>query len=130
MLDQTWEYHASRIVVGLEPVQLAGMTLDPNSATVGIEPDAIGEVLDVLLAHPDFSGLDETLQLQAAFRFLDDLLGEDETECWIGSLDVMPGRIGWGIPLSDLALSVELLAGSASGEQWQAIEQFADRVGF
>ena len=124
-----WEFHASRIAAGLDAVELAGMEIDPTAATIGIEPDSIGEVLDVLIAHPDFSGLDETLQLQAAFRFLDDLLGEDRTENWISSVDVMPGKVDWGIPFPELAQSVELLESSAAGEQWQAIEQFDPDLG-
>ena len=44
------------------------MDVDPAEATVGIEPDANGETLDVVIGHPDFAGMDETLQLQAAFQ--------------------------------------------------------------
>ena len=127
--DASWEYHAARIAIGLEPLELAGMEVDPARATVGIDPDPIGETLDLMIGHPDFAGLDETLQLQAAFRFLDDLLGEDAAEQWIGSVDVVPDSVGWGIPLAELAASVELLADAATGEQWEAITQFDVELG-
>ncbi len=122
--NATWEFHPARIPVGLETIELAGMDIDPSEARVGVEPDPLGETLDLMIGHPDFAGLDETLQLQAAFRFLDDLLGEDGTERWIGSVDVVPGEVSWGIPLADLAASVELLADAATGEQWEAIDQY------
>ena len=72
------------------------MKIDPAEAAVGIEPDANGECLNLMIGHPDFAGIDETLQLQAAFRWLDDLLGEDGTEKWVGSLDVVLRRAELG----------------------------------
>ena len=104
-------------------MELAGIEIDPSGATVGIEPDQLGETLDLMIGHPDFAGLDETLQLQAAFRFLDDLLGEDATERWVGSLDVFPDTVSWGISFEELAHSIELLADAATGEQWETIDQ-------
>ena len=127
--DAGWEYHPARIAVGLETLDLAGMKIDPNQASVGIEPDPNGETLDLMIGHPDFSGLDETLQLQAAFRFLDDLLGEDTSERWVGSVDVVPDYVSWGIPFAELAGAVELLAESSTGEQWEAIDQFDSDLG-
>ncbi len=125
----TWEYHPARIAIGLEPIELDGLLIDPAEAAVGIEPDRAGETLDIVIGHPDFAGIDEALQLQAAFRFLDDLLGEDDAEQWIGSVDVIPDRLGWGIPLAELAGSVELVATSATGDQWEAIDQFDAELG-
>ncbi len=127
--DATWEYHPARIAIGLEKVELADIEIDPRQASVGIEPDPNGETLDLMIGHPDFAGLDETLQLQAAFRFLDDLLGEDASERWIGSVDVVPDAVSWGIPLGELAASVELLADSATGEQWETIDQHDNELG-
>ena len=121
--DATWEYHPARIAVGLETITLADLVIDPTGATVGIEPDPLGEALDLTIGHPDFKGIEETLQLQAAFRFLDDLLGEDSVERWVGSIDVVPTAVAWGIGLGELASSVELLADAATGEQWERIEQ-------
>lgn len=121
--DPTWEFHPARIAVGLEPIELAGIDIDPDEARVRVEADPVGESLDLMIGHPDFAGLDETLQLQAAFRFLDDLLGEDGTERWVGSVDVVPDGVSWGIPLADLSASVELLEDAATGERWEAIEQ-------
>lgn len=122
--DAEWEFHPGRIPVGLEVVEFNGMNVDPEDATVGIEPDPIGEALDLTIGHRDFARLDETLQLQAAFRFLDDLLGEDGVERWVGSVDVLPEPVRWGIPLGDLTQSVDLLADAATGEQWETIDQY------
>jgi len=127
--DATWEFHPARIAVGPEIVVLADLEIDPATATVGIEPDPLGETLDLTIGHPDFAGIDETLQLQAAFRFLDDLLGEDATERWVGSVDVMPGHLKWGIPLAELAQSIDLLGDAATGEQWETIEQHDHELG-
>ena len=127
--DRTWEYHPARIAVGSEVIELAGTEFDPAGATVGIDLDPFGEMLNLTIGHPDFDGLDETLQLQASFRFLDDLLGEDATERSVGSVEVYPEAVSWGIPLAELARSIELLIESATGEQWDTIEQHDTELG-
>ena len=127
--DRTWEYHPARISVGSEVIELAGTEIDPAGATVGINPDPFGEMLNLTIGHPAFGGLDETLQLQAAFRFLDDLLGEDSTERSVGSVEVYPEAVSWGIPLVELTQSIELLTESATGKQWDTIEQHDTELG-
>ncbi|MCY4369633.1 MAG: hypothetical protein OXF41_09500 [bacterium] len=118
-VDMVWEYHPARIPVKPAVVQVGDRRFDPLDVTVVIEPDHSTEELGLTVGHRRFGLMDEALQLQVVFRLLDDLLGEDGLETWVGSVDVVPHRLPWGIPFVDLAGEVDRLAGSATGKQWE-----------
>lgn len=118
-----WEYHPARIPVKPTPVQMGEVEIDPLDVTVVIEPHLATEELDLTIGHPDFGSIDETLQLQVAFRLLDDLLGEDGLEAWVGSVDVVPHPLPWGIPFIDLTSEVDRLAASATGKRWELLDR-------
>ena len=119
--DRVWEYHPARIAVEPASVLVGDFSIDPAEVTVVVEPDSSTEELDLTVGHPDFGRMDESLQLLVVFRLLDDLLGEDGAEFWIGSVDVVPHRLPWGMPFFDLVQQVEDLASSATGRKWEMI---------
>ncbi len=121
--DTTWEYHAARIAVEPAPRFIGTIGIHPRDLTVVVEPDPSTEELNLTLGHPDFARMDETLQLQSAFRLLDDLLGEDGMEMWIGSVDVVPHPLPWGMPFLDMAGEVDRQAAAATGQQWQMLHE-------
>ena len=47
------------------------------------------QLLDVRLWHPRFAEVDEQTRMQAAFLYLDHLLGEDDVERWIGAIELL-----------------------------------------
>lgn len=118
-----WEYHPARIPVEPAALQLEDVVIHPLEITVVAEPDLSTEELDLTVGHPDFRRLDEALQLQVVFRLLDDLLGEDGLEAWVGSVDVVPHRLPWGIPFVDLAGEVDRLAAAATGKRWEMVSK-------
>ena len=118
-----WEYHPARIPVTPVALAVGNLLIHPRDVLVVIEPDQSREELNLTVGHPDFSGLDEVLQLQVVFRLLDDLLGEDPMESWVGSVDVVPHPLSWGVPLLDLADEVDHRAASATGRKWEFIEE-------
>ncbi len=117
--DRRWEFHPARIAVEPAPITVGDIGIDPLDVTVHVVPDPASEALDVTIGHPDFSLVDQTLQLQIAFRLLDDLLGEDGTEFWIGAVDAVPHSVPWGFPFAELAEEVELLVATATGKHWE-----------
>lgn len=121
--DAVWEYHPARIPVEPVEVRVGDVGIDPLDVTVVIEPDLSTEELGLTVGHRRFGLLDESRQLLVVFRLLDDLLGEDGLETWVGSVDVVPHRLPWGIPFVDLAGEVDRLAGSATGKQWELMDR-------
>lgn len=119
--DETWEYHPARIAVGPEPIELNGIDLDPLQADMVVIVDPESEMLDLQIGHPDFASLDETLRFQAAFRFIDDLIGEDDAEAWIGSVDVFEQALSWGVDLINLPDDIARLKAAATHDQWATV---------
>lgn len=119
-----WEYHPARISVEPRPVAVGEIGIHPADVTVVIEADDTAEELDLTIGHPDFGRMDETLQLQVVFRLLDDLLGEDDFDRWVGGVDVVPHPLPWGTPFLDLRGEVRRHAEAASGEQW--VEEYGE----
>jgi len=121
--DPIWEYHPARVAVEPSAVMAGDIEVHPAAATAVIEQDPGAEELDVAVGHPDFGLLDESLRLQAVFRFLDDLLGEDAAELWIGGVDAAAGPLPWGVPFPELAGAVERLAAGAEGVRWESSDE-------
>lgn len=127
--DGGWEYHPARIPVTPVALEVGSFRIHPRDVLVVIEPDQSREDLNLTVGHPDFAGLDEVLQLQVVFRLLDDLLGEDLMESWVGSVDVVPHPLSWGVPLLDLADEVHRHEASATGQKWEFIEEEDEELG-
>ena len=97
--DATWEYHASKQasprLMGLE---IAGTHFDLEEMRAIASWDDARQRLDVRLWHPLFATVPEPIRLQAAFVFLDQLLGEDDVERWIGQIDILDAPTGGRTP--------------------------------
>lgn len=122
--DRTWEFHPSRIPVPLETIVVGEVEIDPEDALACITVDSGSEALELIICHPGFAGMDETLQLQAAFRLLDDLLGEDDADKWVGAVETAPRPPGPALPFAETALRAEALAKAAAGKKWEIIPEF------
>ena len=108
--DTQWEFHPARTPIGPEVFDIDDHEIDPSQATFVAEIDPDAEHLSITVAHPEFRSLDEANRFQATFRMIDDLLGEDGTEKWIGSVDATPGSLHQPAPLTDLPRVVDELA--------------------
>ena len=117
--DPVWEYHPARIAIDPALVTVDDIGIHPFDVTVVVESDPATEELHLTVGHPDFGRMDEALQLLVVFRLLDDLLGEDGADFWVGSVDVVPHPLPWGIPFVDLAGEVDGQAETATGQQWE-----------
>ncbi len=99
--DATWEYHASK---------QANPSLDTLRLDVGGQTFALAEMraiaswdetrrrVDVRLWHPGFETAPANVRVQVMFIFLDNLVGEDEVERWIGEVEALDAPTGGRTP--------------------------------
>jgi hypothetical protein len=81
--------------------------------------------LDVRLWHPSFERAPLPLRQQAVFLFLDNLLGEDDVERWIGTIEPLEAPAGGRTPAELMAEVRRRAAESVQPDSWL----IAQRVG-
>ncbi|MBX2797570.1 MAG: hypothetical protein KTR31_07880 [Myxococcales bacterium] len=88
--DEVFEYHTARQRI---PGDVSGTALGFGPHTVSfddfrfaIEEDDGRQRLNVIVHHPAFAALDEDGRARVMFVSLDNVLGEDAVETWLGSL--------------------------------------------
>lgn len=97
--DAAWEFHASRQARrGLGRLEVAGQSLDLSETRGIVSWDERRLRLDVRLWHPAFERIAPQSRVQVAFLFLDNLLGEDDVERWIGQVDILDAPTGGRTP--------------------------------
>lgn len=81
------------------------------------------------VGHPSGGDLDESGRGQFAFLALDWLLGEDDVERWVGTVEVLTGRPSGARPLTELLDEVTAIAAlSAKAEgSWSLLEGTSGR---
>ncbi len=85
--DALWEYYPARQASRGDrklALRLGGVELSYADLRFGFERDTNRRRLHVALFHEKFRDLSEDDRRRALFLFLDDLLGEDGVERWIG----------------------------------------------
>ena len=115
-VDATWEYHPSRQAAA----SLSGVAIGPSSfdfpAMRAITSwDEQRQRVDARLWHPGFGGAPQQVKLQVAFLFLDNLLGEDDVERWVGQIDILDAPTGGRTP-DELKAEVERRFAESSGD--------------
>jgi hypothetical protein len=126
--DATWEYHASKQaspqLMGLE---VGNRRFDLEEMRAIASWDESRQRVDVRLWHPGFVDAPREIKLQAGFVFLDNLLGEDEVERWIGEIDLLEAPTGGRTP-AELKAEIERRKSEPPGESWVLGER-TDRDG-
>jgi hypothetical protein len=120
--DETWEYHTSRQPGPLDTLEMDGVRVDLADYRSIAGWDESRERVDVKLWHPTLAQAAENLAMRAAFLFLDNLLGEDDVERWIGQIDVLDAPIEGRTP-DELRAEVLRRASEATGEVWSLAER-------
>jgi len=121
----TWEFHAARQPdpgVLTAKLQLDGYDLALSEAQVGTTVDEDADVVHVTVWHPGFPALDEANRAQVTFLLLDWLLGEDDVERWIGSVESATVRPENATPASSLTATVAELAARRTEPFWVLME--------
>jgi hypothetical protein len=116
--DQTWEYYASRQASAPLGLEIGGERFAPEDFRIGYAFDESRERFDVELYHPLFRKADESVVRQVLFLTLDECLGEDDVERWIGELDAAKKAPSVSITLSDFVSVVAQARGNVTGERF------------
>lgn len=127
--DAIWEYHASRQPSSEARVlDFATRKVDLADVRAISSWDESRRRLDVRLWHPMFVELPHEAQLKVAFLFLDNLLGEDEVERWVGAIDLLEAPTGGRTP-DELRAEFERQAAASAGEETWVLAQGQDDRG-
>lgn len=126
--DSTWEYHASRQRGDLDSaLQIGDREVDLDDYRAIASWDEGRERVDVRLWHPALADAPEDVRERVDFLFLDNLLGEDDVERWIGAIDALEAPISGRTP-AELRAEIDRRAGEATGEAWVLIERTDTRT--
>jgi hypothetical protein len=123
--DKTWEYYASRQASPARALtlEIAGAALALDDLAFDVDEDDSRERLHLRGHHPVFAKVDdESLRLRILFIGLDNLLGEDGVERWIGGVDAAVEPLAAPVPYKDLLARVERLAQRATGSRWAILK--------
>jgi hypothetical protein len=98
-VDALWEYHPSKQArPQLGQLEVAGVRLDVAETRTLVSWDATRQRADVRLWHPAFAEAPQRVRQQVAFIFLDNLLGEDDVERWVGEIALLEGPVAGRTP--------------------------------
>jgi hypothetical protein len=115
--DATWEYHASKQASQrLMRLDIAGAQFDLGEMRAIASWDPSTRRLDVRLWHPQFARVPPQVRPQVGFLFLDNLLGEDDVERWIGQIDVLDAPTGGRTP-DELRAEIERHKAEPAGDE-------------
>ena len=105
--DATWEYHASKQPAKtLMTLMVAGGQFDLEEMRASTAWDATRDASTSVCGTPASPRCPEDVRIQAAFLFLDHLLGEDGVERWIGAIELFEAPTGGRTP-AELKAEVE-----------------------
>jgi hypothetical protein len=117
--DDRWEYYPARQPSGRDPklvLELAGVRLPYWDLRLGMRVDEARRRIDVVVFHPKFTDLPEDKRAMAMFLLLDDALGEDGVERWIGRAEHALEEGGADAPREALLDAVRALARAPAGQ--------------
>jgi hypothetical protein len=117
--DATWEYHASKPAApSMTGLDVGGVRFDLQQMRAIASWDPARQRVDVKLWHPGFARVPEAVRIQVGFLFLDNLLGEDGVERWIGQIDLLDATTGGRTP-AELKADIERRSSEgASDDHW------------
>ena len=116
--DESWEFHAARPAAPHPHLEVDGREFSPGDFRVAHVYDDGSERFHVTLYHPEFEGAQDAVRRQAAFLTLDQLLGEDEVERWLGTVEVATAPPGEAVPLDEFRGQMEERRTSATGHKF------------
>jgi hypothetical protein len=100
---------------------MAGVDIDLSQYRAISSWDENRQRVDVRLWHPTMTSAPPAASIRAAYLFLDNLLGEDGVERWVGEIDLLEAETVGRSP-DELRSEVERRSAEASGESWVLAE--------
>jgi hypothetical protein len=115
--DATWEYHASRQPAPRPlALDIGGARFDLGDVRAISSWDPARRRVDVRLWHPGFPDAPGAIRQQVGLLFLDNLLGEDEVERWIGAIELLEVPTGGRTP-DELKDEIDRRKAEPAGEE-------------
>ena len=116
-VDTAWEYHASKPAAPqLMSLEIGNHRFDLAATRVLDAWDPVRRRIDVKVWHPAFAGAPDAVRMQAGFLFLDNLLGEDDVERWIGEVEFDEAAADGRTP-ADLTAEIARRSAETSGDE-------------
>lgn len=126
--DETWEFYPSKQAGERgSALRINGLDVPLSEIRSVTSWDEDRERLSVRLWHPLLEGVPEGGRMQIAFLYLDDLIGEDQVERWLGTIDVDSSAQA-GKTDDELAAEFARRAEAATGDRW-GLAQGTDQRG-
>ncbi len=122
--DDLWEYYPARQAVGSPEhltIVLAGTEVPFSDFRIALEVDEDRERVDVGVWHPMWRSFDPDTRGVATYVALDNALGEDSVECWVGGVERLDAEPEDGQTLSQLKAVVDRMERDSSGERWAVL---------
>lgn len=94
----------------------AGHQVDGESVLADAHVDSAHALIDVAIFHPNFPNMTQDQRNQLTFLLLDNALGEEAVETWIGEVSSSLTRPSGGINLTQLAQLVAQLGQDSTDE--------------
>lgn len=127
--DGVWEFYGARRANphgGLQ-LEIAGHKIALDELRVAFAFDEARERFDLRVDHPVFAAIDdEDLRMRIAFIALDNTLGEDDVERWIGAIELGIPTASTSVPLQQLLPQLRVLMRGCSGERWSLLQGTID----
>lgn len=117
--DAIWEFHASKQPGRADSIlEIAGVRIDLSEMRAIGSWDEARRRFDVRLWHPVFAEVPANVRGQVMFLFLDGLLGEEDVERWIGSIEPLEAPSGGRTP-DELRAEIDRRRAETPGdERW------------
>ncbi len=84
-----WDFYASRqpgLSLGSQ-IDIDGLVFGFNETMVDVKWNEEWELADVVIHHPSMLKADESVATQVAFILIDEAIGENRTELWVGKVE-------------------------------------------
>lgn len=105
-----WTFYSSRqpsaSVAGLE-IKIGDHSIKTDSLWITPELDVEEEMIDITAWSPSFAEIGEEHSMRILFLLLDETLGEQGVESWLGVIEIGDGKLDDSLPLTELREFIE-----------------------
>lgn len=123
--DETWEYYPARQPADGYGLTISGQTFEPDAWRFMAEIDRDHLLANLTCYHPALSALTDLQRSQAGFIAIDQMVGEDATEKWLGRLEFTAHPLNGGSLWQGVATLIAEMAEESTNEVFR-IAQGAD----
>lgn len=127
--EETWEFYGARQPIAdldATALRLGAVDFDLKEVRLDLDIDDARERIDVVVWHPRFSDLSKEARGIAGFLALDQCLGEDGVERWIGTVRCVEEEVEEASGLAELREEAEAMTRRATGKRHALVEAAAE----